>query len=89
MNSTEFFIAAGVTVDEWQKNHAEGCYLYIKNGLVCADQQKNIPKNHPTTLIISRTAIYRGYKRHRWFSIGTALHNLYCQELACQAYHKH
>ena len=88
MNSMYLKTAAGDAISVWQIQHNVACILSIHNGSVTceiADTSKFM-RNNP--LYISRFELKRGLTSSRWNSVGTALHNLYCKELACQAHQK-
>lgn len=88
MNSTELYILAGEAIAGWIREHNDACVLGIQDGNVICTKPPvaNNLRNDP--LYISKFEISRGMKQDRWTTIGTALHNLYCRELACQEHQK-
>lgn len=88
MNSTELYIAAGDAICEWGKLHNDACFLYIEDGQVICQRAQDPPRLQNNPLLISKFEIERGMKQARWNTIDTALHNLYCKELSCQAHQK-
>lgn len=89
MNSTELYILAGDAICEWGKNHNCPCILtWDGSSIICCKVPED-RKQHNNPLYISSYEIENGMKQNRWSSIGSALHNLFCKELTCQAHQKH
>jgi len=69
----ELIIQARKALKEWRKNNSTGCFLDIKDSIVYARPLNEMLSSHPVCLKISRSSVYRGYGRKRWFDIGVAL----------------
>lgn len=84
MNPMDLSTAAGGAIEQWQKTHVTACILSMDGSeVVCEipDTSKFL-RNNP--LYISKFELTRGLTSNRWNRIGSALHNLYFKELACQ-----
>lgn len=89
MNSEQMKILAGDAIAEWLRHHGTPCTLDIANGLVIARKVTDADRLHRRSLIIPRFALKAGLTSSGWDTVGTALHNLYYKEKACQAHQKH
>jgi len=89
MNSETLIIEAGSAIYDFALDHAERCYLYIKDGHVVCCGRQDLPHEVPNGLSLPRIQQISGLTTAQWNIVGSELFNLYTKEIACHPHQKH
>ena len=88
MNPMELSCLAGNSIQEWYKDHVEGCLLSMDGETVLCSVIPKERKTYRAALSITAYEVKYGMKSARWNYIGATLHKIYCKENECQAHPK-